>query len=58
MGLLERLRSAEAPEETLEEKTAHDALEIIEDRISQISPFRVIFASITALLFLVSDGEP
>ena len=58
MGLLERLRSAEAPEETLEEKTAHDALEIIEDRISQISPFRVIFASITALLFFVSDGEP
>lgn len=52
MGLLERLRQADDPEETLEEKTAHDALEKIEDRISQISPFRVIFASITALLVL------
>ena len=37
MGLLERLRQADVPEETLEEKTAHDALEKIEDRISQIS---------------------
>ena len=52
MGLLERLRQADVPEETLEEKTAHDALEKIEDRISQISPFRVIFASITAFLVL------
>jgi hypothetical protein len=52
MGLLERLRRAEEPEETLEEKTAHDALEIIEDKISHISPFRVIFASVTALLVL------
>ena len=54
MGLLERLRQADVPEETLEEKTAHDALEKIEDRISQISPFRVIFASITALLVSIS----
>ena len=34
MGLLERLRQADVPEETLEEKTAHDALEKIEDRVS------------------------
>ena len=37
MGLLERLRQTDVPEETLEEKTAHDALEKIEDRISPVS---------------------
>ena len=52
MGLLERIRISKEPEETPEEKTAHEALEIIEEKISQISPFRVIFASISALLVL------
>ena len=52
MGLLERIRLSKEPEETPEEKTAHEALEIIEEKISQISPFRVVFASISALLVL------
>ena len=37
MGLLERIRISKEPEETPEEKTAHEALEIIEEKISQIS---------------------
>ena len=52
MGLLERIRLSREPEETPEEKTAHEALEIIEEKISHISPFRVVFASISALLVL------
>ena len=53
MGLLERIRLSREPEETPEEKTAHEALEIIEEKISHISPFRVVFASI--LLYLSSN---
>ena len=37
MGLLERIRLSREPEETPEEKTAHEALEIIEEKISHIS---------------------
>ena len=32
-------------------KNAHEALEIIEEKISHISPFRVVFASISALWY-------
>jgi|TARA_B100001175_G_scaffold317929_1_gene337727 hypothetical protein len=52
MGLLERIRQVEEPDETLEERTAHDALDLLEEKLSHISPYRVIFASLTALLVL------
>lgn len=52
MGLLERMRKKEEDEETPEEALAHDALEYFEDKLRQVSPTRVLFASIAALLMI------
>ena len=52
MGLLERFRSMEEPEETPEEEIAHEALEYIEDKLRKVSPTRVLFASFAALLMI------
>ena len=52
MGLMERFRSMEEPEETPEEEIAHEALEYIEDKLRKVSSTRVLFASFAALLMI------
>jgi hypothetical protein len=53
LGLLEKVREQDY-EETLDEETAHDVLVHLEESIDFISPTRVIFASIAALLILTA----
>ena len=49
MGLIEKSKNIQ-PEETPEEEYAHEVLVRIEDKMSYISPFRVVVVSIVALM--------
>ena len=55
MGLLEKMRNAE--EETREDideatERAHEILQIVGERVEQVRPSRVIFASVAVLLIV------
>ena len=54
MGLLEKVREQDY-EESLDEEIAHDVLVRIEETVDLVSPTRVIFASIAALLILTAS---
>ena len=54
MGLLEKSKNIQ-PEETPEEEYAHEVLVRIEDKMSYISPFRVVVAK-TTICGLQSSG--
>ena len=53
MGLLEKSKNQNI-EETLEEEYANDVLVKLEDRMSHISPMRVVIVSIVALMIISS----
>jgi len=53
MGLLEKLRNQEV-DETPEEEFAHEVLVKLEESVINISPIRVIFVSLVALMIIAS----